>query len=118
MKQTLLIVDDHDSFRAAARRMLEAEGFVVVGEAESGSAALARAAELRPGIVLLDVQLPDLDGFTVARTLTAQNGSAPAVVLMSVRGDFGADPFLAECGARGFVPKEHLCGAALDALVA
>jgi DNA-binding NarL/FixJ family response regulator len=119
MKPTLLIVDDHDAFRAAARTMLEAEGFDVVGEAESGIAALSRVAELHPNVVLLDVQLPDLDGFAVAKMLMAQNGgSGPVIVLMSVRGDFGCDPFVAACGARGFVPKERLSGPALEALLA
>ena len=63
----VLIVDDHPSFRASARRLLEAEGFAVVGEAGDGAEALARAAELDPELILLDVQLPDLDGFEVAR---------------------------------------------------
>src|SRR6478609_3815223 len=81
---TVLVVDDHPSFRATARAVLEAEGFLVVGEAASGPEALELAAELRPALALLDVQLPELDGFEVATRLRA-NGSSPTVVLESSR---------------------------------
>lgn len=113
---SVLIVDDHPSFRATARALLEAEGFEVVGEAETGASALAAAARLRPMVVLLDVQLPDTDGFAVAALLTAA-GNGPAVVLTSSRdaSDFG--PLVSDSGARGFVPKAELSGAALSALV-
>lgn len=112
----ILIVDDHPTFRAAARAVLEADGYDVVGEAADGAAAIEVAGALRPDIVLLDVQLPDTDGFAVAARLTA-NGNGPAVVLTSSRdaSDFG--PLVAESGARGFVPKSELSGAALAALV-
>jgi len=113
---TVLIVDDHPSFRATARALLQAEGFVVVGEAEDGASALRAAAELSPDLVLLDVQLPDIDGFEVARRLTL--GSAgPAVVLVSSRdgSDFG--PLVARSGARGFIPKAELSRARISALL-
>src|SRR3954471_10948493 len=77
MGKTVLIVDDHPSFRASARRMLEADGYVVVGEAEDGGGALAAALRLLPELVLLDVRLPDVDGFDVARSLLAVPGRAP-----------------------------------------
>jgi DNA-binding NarL/FixJ family response regulator len=115
---TVLIVDDHPGFRASARTLLESEGFEVVAEAEDGGSALAAAAALRPDVVLLDVQLPDLDGFEVSRRLLQEsNGSGPAVVLTSSRdgSDFGA--LIARSGARGFVPKAELSGAALAALL-
>ena len=114
---TVLIVDDHPSFRASARALLEAEGFVVVGEAENGVEALRVAKEVRPDLVLLDVQLPDFDGFEVASRLT-RNGSAPIVVLTSSRdgSDFGQ--LVPDSGARGFVPKAELSGEALTALLA
>ena len=84
MSKTVLIVDDHPSFRGMARALLESEGFTVVGEAEDGATAIARYRELRPDIVLLDVQLPDTDGFAVATELTS-NGSSPDIVLTSSR---------------------------------
>src|SRR5947208_6107762 len=81
--RTVLIVDDHPSFRASARRMLEADGYEVVGEAEDGGAALTAAERLRPDLVLLDVRLPDIDGFEVARRLLDANGRTPEIVLIS-----------------------------------
>lgn len=116
MATTVLIVDDHPSFRATARVLLESEGYDVVGEAADGAEALDRARELRPDVVLLDVNLPDTDGFAVASALTAANG-APAVVLTSSRdgSDFG--PLVGSSGARGFVPKSELSGPALAALL-
>ena len=76
MARTVLIVDDHPSFRASARMLLESEGFEVIGEAENGLGAIDAVHELAPDLVLLDVQLPDIDGIEVAARLT-RNGSAP-----------------------------------------
>ena len=118
MATTVLIVDDHPSFRSTARALLEAEGYEVVGEAEDGLSAITAVRELHPQLVLLDVQLPDIDGFEVASRLRdALDGAAPAIVLTSSRdaSDFG--PLVADCGARGFVPKGELSGAALAALL-
>ncbi len=116
MATTVLIVDDHPGFRATARALLEAEGYDVVGEAEDGVSALRSARLLHPELVLLDVQLPDLDGFEVASRLQG-NGDAPAVVLTSSRDadDFGS--LVAASGARGFVPKAELSGDALATLL-
>jgi DNA-binding NarL/FixJ family response regulator len=113
---TVLIVDDHPSFRASARAILEAEGFEVAGEAEDGESAIAAAGRLAPDVVLLDVQLPDLDGFEVTRRLTS-NGGGPCVVLVSSRdgSDFG--PLVEGSGACGFVPKSELSGEAVTALL-
>ena len=114
---TILIVDDHPSFRSTARVLLQAEGFEVVGEAEDGDSAVRAVQKLRPDVVLLDVQLPDFDGFEVARRLARTNGGSPVVILTSSRdaADFG--PLVEESGARGFVPKAELSGAALSALL-
>ena len=91
MPKRVLIVDDHPSFRMTARALLEAEGYEVVGEAPDGASAIEEAKRLRPDVMLLDVQLPDMDGFAVAEAL-CRNGWSPAVVLTSSRdlSDFGS----------------------------
>jgi DNA-binding NarL/FixJ family response regulator len=114
---TVLIVDDHPSFRLTARALLEAEGFDVVGEAEDGETALEEAARLHPEVVLLDVQLPGIDGFEVAARLTSNNGASPAVVLTSSRDATEFSGLVERSGARGFVPKAELSAAALTALL-
>lgn len=111
----MLIVDDHARFRRSARRLLELEGYHVVGEAGDGSAALAAAAELRPDVILLDVNLPDATGFDVAGKL---RGTGPRVVLTSDRDSSEIAPFAEDAGACGFVPKGELSGAALARLLA
>jgi CheY-like chemotaxis protein len=115
--QTVLVVDDHPSFRATARAMLEVEGYTVVGEAEDGASAVHAVEELRPDIVLLDIQLPDMDGFEVVTRLQALNGARPKIVLTSSRdgSDFGT--LVEESAAVGFVPKSELCGGTLGALL-
>ena len=113
---TVLIVDDHPSFRASARELLEAEGYEIVGEAENGAAALQLTRELQPDLVLLDVQLPDMDGFQVAEQLR-QLTDAPAVVLTSSRDSADYGSCIQICGASGFVPKADLSGAAIAALL-
>jgi DNA-binding NarL/FixJ family response regulator len=115
--QRVLIVDDHAEFRSLARALLERGGFEVVGEAGDGAATLRAVEETRPEIVLLDVQLPDGNGFDFARTICDRD-DAPAVVMISSRdaGDFGRR--LERSGARGFIPKSRLSGRALAALIA
>jgi DNA-binding NarL/FixJ family response regulator len=116
MRPTVLIVDDHAGFRASARALLQAEGFDVIGEATDGAEAVEAVVALRPQIVLLDVQLPDLDGLTVAEQL-AMVPNAPAVVLISSRDATAYGPRLQATPARGFIPKRGLSGEALAALV-
>jgi DNA-binding NarL/FixJ family response regulator len=111
-RMKVLIVDDHPSFRASARRMLESDGYDVVGEAETGADALRMAAETELELVLLDVHLPDIDGFDVAARLTV-NGSSPAVVLTSSHDGSDLGALVERSGARGFIPKSELSGEAL-----
>jgi DNA-binding NarL/FixJ family response regulator len=115
MRPTVLIVDDHAAFRASARALLQAEGFDVIGEAANGAAAVEAVAALRPEIVLLDIQLPDLDGLTVAEQLAAAP-DPPAVVLISSRDAAAYGPRLQATPARGFIPKSGLSGEALAAM--
>jgi len=115
--RTIVIVDDHPSFRAAARFMLEADGFQVVAVAVDGESGVREALRTSPEIVLLDVSLPDIDGFEVASRLRAA-GASSAIVFTSSRdgSDFGS--LIADAGGSGFIPKAELSGDALRALVA
>ena len=116
VRPTVLIVDDHDGFRESARALLEAEGFAVVGDAADGAAAVAAVARLRPDVVLLDVQLPDVDGFAVAARLAA-GPDPPRVVLISSREVAAYGPRIGGAPVCGFLAKRELSGAALAALV-
>jgi DNA-binding NarL/FixJ family response regulator len=111
---SILIVDDHESFRSSARTLLETEGYEIVGEAEDGAAALRLVEELHPDVVLLDVHLPDLDGFEVTERLQALD-DPPKVVLTSSRHDYSTA--VGSTPAVGFVPKDELSGEALQALL-
>ena len=114
---TVLIADDHAGFRASARRLLEAEGHEVVGEAADGAEAVSEARRLRPQIVLLDVQLPDADGFDVSARICESDG-AHAVVLTSSRDWSDSRDLIRRSGARGFVAKSKLSGEAIAGLLA
>jgi DNA-binding NarL/FixJ family response regulator len=116
MPPTVVIADDHPSFRASARAILQSEGYEVVGEAEDGQSAIEATRALHPDVLLLDVQLPDMDGFAVCRQLQL-NGGPPAVVLVSSRDacDYGC--LIAQSGARGFIPKAELSGESLSELL-
>ena len=116
MSPTVLIVDDHAAFRAGARAVLEADGYDVVGEAADGQRGLAAVATLHPDVVLLDVRLPDMDGFTVAGRLAAC-GCAAAVIVTSSSDDPLYRERARDNGACGFVAKHDVCGAALDRLL-
>jgi DNA-binding NarL/FixJ family response regulator len=113
MATTVLIVDDHSAFRSRAKRMLESEGFEVVGEAADGASGVDAAKRLAPDVVLLDLQLPDTTGFDVAEQIA---GDA-AVVITSTRFSDDYDDRARRSGARGFVSKAELSGAAIEELL-
>jgi DNA-binding NarL/FixJ family response regulator len=117
MPRTVLIVDDHEGFRASARRLLEDGGYSVIAEAADGDTGVSAAAESRPDLTLIDVQEPDFDGFEVARRLR-DAGAPPEIILISSRdrSDFGS--LIEASGARGFVSKADLSPAALEELLA
>jgi len=116
MAPTLLIVDDHAVFRSTARALLECDGWTVVGEAADGSSGVDAVRALRPDVVLLDVRLPDIDGFSVAERLAAENGG-PAVIVTSSSDDPLYPDRAVSMGACGFVAKHDLSGAALHRLL-
>jgi CheY-like chemotaxis protein len=113
--KTVLVVDDYLPFRESARGLLESGDFEVVGEAEGGADALRLAEELRPDVVLLDVHMPDMDGFEVARRL-AELPAPPVVVLTSSRDDYGA--LVPASAAHAFIRKDTLSAETLAAAVA
>jgi DNA-binding NarL/FixJ family response regulator len=117
MATKLLIVDDHDGFRRFARTFLASEGFEVTGDAADGESALEEVRRIRPDLVLLDIQLPGIDGFEVADRL-ASAPDPPAVVLTSSRSasDYGSR--LATAPAKGFIAKQDLSGPAIAAALA
>jgi DNA-binding NarL/FixJ family response regulator len=116
MSRTVLIVDDHPSFRASARAVLESGEFEVVGEAADGASALDAVRRLQPDVILLDVQLPDMEGFDVCDELEI-DGRPPTIVLVSSRDSADYGNLIAASCARGFLPKAELSSEALAALL-
>ena len=116
MSRTVLIVDDHPSFRASARAMLESEGFDVVGEAEDGASAIDAVAALAPDVLVLDVQLPDMTGFDVCDVLQLST-TLPDIILVSSRDGADYGELVARSCACGFVPKDELSGDLVSALL-
>ena len=111
----ILIIDDSPAFRLQASAVLAADGFDVVGESVDGASGLRDARRLRPDLVLLDIGLPDLDGFEVATAL-ASDGQPPYVVLTSSRDASEYGPRLTAATALGFIAKDELSGPAIRAL--
>ena len=112
----VLLVDDNSDFRRAARQLLERHGFIVVAEAETGVSGIERAQEQRPDLLLVDVQLPDVDGFEVAERLSRLEVPVDVILTSSLDGtDFGA--LVEGSSALGFVPKAELSASAIEALL-
>lgn len=109
----IVIVDDHPGFRAQARTLLEAAGFEVIGEAEDAAGAIKCVEQLHPDVVLLDVQLPDNDGFWVVDQLT-QDEDMPRIIMISSRQarDYGSR--LADASKVGFIHKPELSRSRLE----
>jgi DNA-binding NarL/FixJ family response regulator len=116
MSRSVLIVDDHEDFRASAQALLEVHGFNVVGSVGDGRSALTAVSELQPDLVLLDVQLPDMDGFEVAERLIAAATSA-RVILISSRDRRAYARRLAEMPGALFISKGDLFGPTLSTLL-
>jgi two-component system response regulator EvgA len=116
MPLRILIVDDHPEFRRHARRLLESDGLVVIGEAQDSASAIARTRVLRPDVVLLDVNLPDESGLRIVDRLCPPGSRAPAIVLTSTRAVLDLEPLLRRSRARGFIPKDELSGSRIEAL--
>lgn len=114
--RTILIVDDHAGFRRSVRALLQAEGLDVIGEAIDGATALTETARLAPALVLLDIQLPDIDGFAVAALLN-RRPTPPKVILISSREATSYGDRIRSAGALGFIAKGQLSGAAIAALL-
>jgi two-component system chemotaxis response regulator CheY len=117
MARRVLIIDDNAAFRAAARQLLERGGFVVVAEAGDGASGVRVAKENRPDLALVDVQLPDSDGFEVAEQLCGLEPAPSVILVSSLDGaDFGA--LVASSPSLGFIPKGELSASAIQALLA
>ena len=105
MSVRVLIVDDQEPFRLAARMVVDVtDGFEVVGEAETGEDSVVMAAELRPDLILMDVNLPGIDGLEATRRILAAHGP-PVVLLLSTYEEAEYAPRAAECGAAAYIPK-------------
>ena len=105
MSVRVLIVDDQEPFRLAARMVVDVtDGFEVVGEAETGEDSVVMAAELRPDLILMDVNLPGIDGLEATRRILATHGP-PVVLLLSTYEEAEYAPRAAECGAAAYIPK-------------
>jgi DNA-binding NarL/FixJ family response regulator len=113
---SVLIVDDHEDFRRSARALLESDGFNVVGEAIDGADAITQAQRLHPDVVLIDIRLPDFDGFAVAQEISAWP-DPPSVVLISSRDASVYRAQLATTRAHGFIAKSQLSGETLASIL-
>ncbi len=105
MTVRVLIVDDQEPFRMAARMVVEAtDGFEVAGESETGEDSVEKARELHPDLVLMDVNLPGINGLDATRQILSENGTV-VVLLLSTYEEEEYAPRAAECGAAAYIPK-------------
>jgi DNA-binding NarL/FixJ family response regulator len=116
VRRTVLVIDDHPGFRRTARRLLQAEGFDVIAEAPDAATGIEAARMLEPDIALVDIYLPDSDGFELSERL-ADLATPPMVVLISSREQEEFEPLVERSFARGFVPKHELSRDALEELL-
>ena len=106
MSVRVLIVDDQEPFRMAARLVVEAtDGFEVVGEAETGESSVEMARELAPDLVLMDVNLPGINGLDATRQILTDRSDSVVVLLLSTYEEEEYAPRAAECGAAAYIPK-------------
>jgi DNA-binding NarL/FixJ family response regulator len=106
MTVRVLIVDDQEPFRVAARMVVDiTDGFEVVGEAETGEDSVRMAQELQPDLVLMDVNLPGINGLDATRQILGQGGDSVIVLLLSTYEEEEYAPRAAECGAAAYIPK-------------
>jgi DNA-binding NarL/FixJ family response regulator len=106
MAVRVLIVDDQEPFRMAARLVVDAsEGFEVVGEAETGEDSVRMARELEPDLVLMDVNLPGINGLDATRQILDGRSDSVVVLLLSTYEEEEYAPRAAECGAAAYIPK-------------
>ena len=116
MRRRILVIDDNNAFRAAVGRLLATDGFVVLAEAATGARGVQLAREYEPDVVIVDVQLPDTDGFDVAEQLDQLDLALQVILTSSLdSSDLGA--LLTESSARGFIPKAELSASAIEALL-
>jgi DNA-binding NarL/FixJ family response regulator len=116
MRRRILVIDDNTAFRGALCKVLDTECFTVVAEAVTGASGVQLAREHEPDLVLVDVQLPDTDGFDVAEQLAGLDLPMEVILTSGLHlSDLGT--LVAESSARGFIPKAELSVGAIKALL-
>ena len=116
-KHSVLLVDDQDTFRDIARNQLaNDQGFEIVGEANDGTSAIEKTDQLRPSVIVMDIQMPDMSGIEAARHILDANPGV-RIVLTSMGNDAEYEPLAREIGACGFIPKREHSASSVHALV-